>query len=110
MKSYFVELPELPDEEQERLSELKDRLKYKITELHVKIGDKVEYNQALIEYGVYFIRTEKEVRVWTQKLKSIKDGKIKRLSINRGSKVKPGYDLSIISRTNILALKNKLIF
>eukprot|EP01084_Bolivina_argentea_P111479 198871_1 len=96
MKSHFVSLPELPAEEQERLSELKSRLKYKILDVNVKTGDTIHYNQLLASYGVYFIRTAKEVRVWSDKIKSTKNGTIKRISIKKESKVRPGQSIMVI--------------
>ena len=47
----------------------------------------------------------KDVSVWKDKIKSKKTGKIKRVSVSKSSKVKPGYVLNII--IIILALKNK---
>lgn len=87
MKSQFVSLPDLPEEEQERLYELRDKLKYKIIEIKVKIGDSVEYNQVVATYGVFM----KDVSVWKDKIRSKKTGKIKRVSVSTSSKVKPGY-------------------
>ena len=91
MKSHFVSLPELPESEQERLSDLQHQLKYKLLDINVSIGDTVCYDQVIASYGVYFIRTAKEVRVWTDKIKSAKNGRIKRVSVNKSSKIRPGY-------------------
>ena len=93
MKSHSVSLPALPPEEEERLSALKDRLKYKILSINVRLGDSVSFNQELASFGVYYVKTADEVRVWTDKVRSPHNGTIKRLSVTEGIRVRPGYAL-----------------
>jgi len=97
MKSQFVSLPPLPPEEEKRLRELKDRLKYKILEINVKIGDTVTIGQVLASFGVYYMRTTAEVRVWTDKIKSSHNGTVKRVSVTKSCRVRPGQSLMVLS-------------
>ena len=101
MKKFFVALPELPEQEQERLQSLGNyhKLKYKITDIKVKLGDKVEYNQILASFSVF---VNGEVSVWKDKIKSRKSGKIKRVSVSVASKVRPGYDIIVYPCTDHL--------
>ena len=95
MKSHSVTVPDLPPEEAERLSELRDRLKWKMVDLKVKIGDTVNVQQELASFGVYYIKTTEEVRVWTDRIKSAHNGTVKRVSINESSRIRPGYDRTL---------------
>jgi len=97
MKNHFVSLPDLPPEEQERLSELKDRLKYKIIDINVSIGDTVTFNQLLVSFGVYYMKTAEEVRVWSSEIKSAHNGTVKRVSVSKSSRVRPGQSLMVLS-------------